>query len=109
MSMPARWAARMIVSPGSNGICLSSSLNVGIRRLPASSIAFSTDHVERPEARHHVGDHLSRDHAFESAGDEETGRTDADAIRRTAAVAHEIEAELAVTRLGVRVGFARRN
>src|SRR5690606_21419873 len=95
MSMPTRCAARMKVSPGSKGISRSSSLKVGILDL-ALPIALAADHVERAEAGHDVGDHLPRDHALESARDVIARGPDAHAIGRPAAVAHDVEAELAV-------------
>src|SRR5437016_2353789 len=80
--------------------------SVGCDRL---AIALPTNHVERSEARHDIRHHLTGDDALEAAGDEEARWPDAYAIGRAAAVAHQIEAELAVARFRVRVHLARRD
>src|SRR5262245_4053255 len=105
----------MMVSPGSNGISRSSSLKVGIRaptpdgtKRSPSAVAFATDHVERTETRHDVGHHLAGDHALETASDVVARRANAHAPGRAAAVADQVEAELAVAALGVAVHLAGR-
>src|SRR5688572_21353372 len=115
MSIPTRCAALMMVSPCSKGTSSPSNLNVGMtfNRLQGLAIdstrlavAFATDHVQRAKTRHDVGHHLTRDHALQTARDEETRRADAHAVRRPTAVAHEVEAEFSVAGFGVRVDFA---
>src|SRR5450432_3485305 len=113
MSIPAFCAARMMVSPASKGISRSSSLKLGMPDFSegvsdkmALTIALATDHIQRSEARHDVSHHGAGDHAFETGRDEEAWRADAHAIRGAAAVAHQVEAELAVATFRVRIHFA---
>src|SRR6187431_1635511 len=70
-----------------------------------STVAFATDHVERAKAGDYVGHHGAGDHALQPAGDQEAGRPDAHAVGRAAAVADQIETELAVAALAVRVAL----
>src|SRR6187549_2672606 len=94
----------MIVSPGSNGISKSSNVKLGISSFLA--VALAADHVERTKGRNHVGHHRAGDDAFETARDVVARRTDAHAVGRAAAVAHDVEAELAVAAFGERVHLA---
>src|SRR5687768_3552921 len=103
MSIPCRWAARMIVSPFSNGTSRPSILIVSAM----SVIALAADHVDRAERGDDVGDHRAGDELREPLGDGEAGRADAHPVRRAAAVGDEVEAELPVAGLGVRVALAR--
>src|SRR6187551_2963666 len=114
MSIPAFCAARMIVSPGSKGISRSSILKVGIRfsenpnvRTSVDlAVALATNHVQRAEAGYDVGHHGTGDDSLETRGDQEARRADAHAVGRPAAVAHQVEAELAIAALGVRIHLA---
>src|SRR6266540_3096788 len=111
MSTPARWAARMIVSPASNGMSRSSILKVATFSRScagklSSSVALAANHVQRAEARHHVGHHSARYHPLQAPGHVVARRTNPNAPRRAAAVAHEIEAHLAVAAFGKAVNFA---
>src|SRR5688572_26078807 len=81
----------------------------GSKESSPSAVALPTDHVEGAEARHHVRHHRTRDDPLEPAGDEKTRRTDAHAIRRAAAVADQVEAELAIAAFAVGIDFTGRN
>src|ERR1041385_1095032 len=94
----------MIVSPGSNGISWPSSLKVGMVSLP---IALAADHIDRAERRHDVRDHAAAQHRLSRLEIEEAGWPATHAVRRAAAVRHDVGTELAVPALGVAVGFAR--
>src|SRR5690606_26586530 len=69
-------------------------------------VALPAHHVDGPEAGHDVRQHMSRDQSFEARGSEETRRADAHSVWRAAAVAHQVEAELAVATLCVRIHLA---
>src|SRR6187402_16240 len=72
------------------------------------AVALSANHVQGTEARNRVGHHGARDHALEPGGDEEARRANAHAVRRPAAVAHQVEAELAVAAFTVGVNLTGR-
>src|SRR5579863_9909384 len=110
----------MIVSPGSKGTDLPSSLKVGIVRFSFSwlrttlasgysVVALAADHVQRTERRHDVAQHSALDELREGSGDLEAGRPDPDAVGRPAAVADEVVPEFAVAGLGVRIDFSLGN
>src|SRR5512143_1504872 len=75
----------------------------------ASAVTLASDHVDLPERRDDVGDHRPREHLSERAHGVEAGWPHAHPVRTSAAVGHEIEAELAVAALGGDVDLARRH
>src|SRR5271165_4047956 len=102
----------MMVSPGSNGMVLPSSLKVGMGRVLSPWAKFSlcvrdylgersrsartplvvtlaADHVQRTECRDDVAQHPALDELREASRDLETGRPDAHAVRRPTAVGDE--------------------
>src|SRR5258708_19537909 len=107
MSIPARWAARMIVSAGSKGISRPSILMVAmscscaVAGPRASMVALSADHVERAEGGDDVGDHQPGDELAQALHRGEAGRADAHSVGRAPALADQVQAELAVAPLGV--------
>src|ERR1700710_591921 len=72
-------------------------------------IALSADHVQRAEGRDNVTQHGSFDPLLENARDRDARRTNANAVRRPAAIGDDVEAELAVPALRVRVNLAGRD
>src|SRR5687768_15726362 len=107
----------MIVSPGSKGMSRPSSLKVGManhlargssRARNTLSIALAADHVHGAKGRNDVSDHFTAEKHLRSLEVDERRRTATHAVRRPAAIGHDVEAELAVAAFGVRVDLAGR-
>src|SRR5262245_4696713 len=79
------------------------------RGSPASAVTLASDHVDLPERGDDVGHHGTLQHVAERRHGVEARRADAHAVRPPAAVAHEVESELAVAPLGGDVDLARRD
>src|ERR1043166_3197235 len=73
-----------------------------------STITFPSDHVEHVERRYQIGKQTSLNHACQRLGVGEAWGAGAAFVGLTGAVADEIEADLAVGRLGADVHFAGR-
>src|SRR6266850_3942110 len=72
-------------------------------------VTFAPDHVDLAEGRDDVREHRATQHLAERAHAVEARRTHAHAVGPTAPVAHQEEAELAVTALGRHVDLAARD
>src|SRR5687768_15178804 len=72
----------------------------------ALMITLASDHVERAEGGNDIGDHEPGDEPAEPLRNGKTRGSDAHAIRRTAPIGDDVEAELAVAPFGIAVRFA---
>src|SRR5215510_2203483 len=73
----------------------------------ASPVAFPSDHVDHTESRNNIRYHVTFDHLVKGAHSDKAGRPHSDAIRFTAAVADDIEAQFAVSPFDGEIGFTR--
>src|SRR5688572_3007997 len=76
------------------------------RGAAASAVTLAPDHVDLAEGGDDVGHHRAAQHVAERRHAVEARRTDAHAIGPPAAVAHQVEAELAVPAFGGDVHLA---
>jgi hypothetical protein len=70
------------------------------------AVDFAEDDVDGAEDDHGVGDGVAEAHVLEDGEVDEGGRADAVAVGVRAAVAEEIETDLALRALDAAVGFA---
>src|SRR5262245_31294086 len=80
-----------------------------ILNLLALPVALTADHVDHTESRNNIRHHVTFDHLVKGAHSDKTGRAHSNAIRFTAAVADNIEAQFAVAPFHGEIGFAGRH
>src|SRR5258708_28461736 len=104
MSMPSERAASSTLVP----FCAFTS-RPSILSVTSSAVTLSPDHVEHAERGNDVGDVGVLDQLRQRLHDGEARRPHAALVRPPRAVGDDVEAELAVAALGVRVDLARRH
>ena len=72
----------------------------------ASPVALAADHVDHPEGRDNIRNHVTFDHLVKGTHRNETRRPHSDPIGFSAAVAHDIEPQFPVTPLDSEISFA---
>src|SRR6266478_7698943 len=75
----------------------------------ASAVALAADHVDHPEGRDNIRDHVTLDHLVKGAHGNEARRAHSDSIGSAAAVAHNIETQLSVAALHCEIGLTGRH
>src|SRR6185503_8889516 len=73
-----------------------------------SAIHLAQNDVDAPDAGDHVGDHASEAHALERLEIDERGRPHPGPVRNRPAVAHDVEAQLALRRFDRKIRVAGR-
>src|SRR6266446_9332579 len=75
----------------------------------ASAVALAADHVDHPEGRDNIRDHVTLDHLVKGAHGNEARRAHSDSIGSAPAVAHNIETQLSVAPFHGEISLAGRH
>src|SRR5512136_1815781 len=109
MWMPSASAAWMIVVPAATSVSRPSMLHLGMQGPQAPlAVQLAGDDVQAPDRGHGVRDQATLDDLGVRLIDVEARRANLDPPGELAAVADDVEAQLAVRRLGVAIDLSGR-